>query len=110
MQPERHPLYKKAAKTTPANPRPRMGWIISAAEALLVLVVEPELVLVEPEPEVEVDECEVVEEVAEEALEEEDFRLAELMVPLVPEEPLPDEPVGTMTVLFTPAGMEAAGA
>ena len=90
-----------------------MGWIISAAEALLVLVVEPELVLVEPEPEVEVDDLEVEEEVAEEALEEaeeeEDLRLAELMVPLVPEEPLPDEPVGTMTVLFTPAGMEAAG-
>lgn len=73
-----------------------------------MLVVEPELVLVEPEPEVEVDEWEVA-EVAEEAFEEEDLRLAELMVPLVPEEPLPDEPEGTMTVLFTPAGMEAAG-
>lgn len=65
--------------------------------------------LVEPEPEVEDDDLEV-DEVAEEVLEEEDFRLAELTVPLVPEEPLPDEPVGTMTVLFTPAGMEAAGA
>lgn len=66
--------------------------------------------LVDPEPEVEDDDLEVEDEVAEEALreaeEEEDFRLAELMVPLVA---LPDEPVGTMTVLFTPAGMEAAG-
>lgn len=92
---------------TPANPRPRMGWTISAA-ALLGLVVEPELVVVEPEPEVEdvlldewvmLDEGETVEEVLV------DLRLAVLTVPLILEEPLPAEPVGTIAiVLFAAAG------
>ena len=87
-----------------------------------MLVVEPELVLVEPEPEVEeevpdllLDEDEVVVE-ALEAEEEEDLRLAELTVPLVPEL-LPAEPVGlrigvadvtgVTKVEFWPAGTTA---
>ncbi len=75
-------LYKKAAMI-PANPRPRTGCTISAAEALLVLVVEPELVVVEPEvlvdePEdVLLEEWEVVEEVRV------DLRLVDRAVPLV---------------------------
>lgn len=92
-QPLRHTPYSRAAKMTPANPRLRMGWTRSAAAALLVLVVEPELVVDEPEVELEEDvlleEWEVVEAVLV------DLRLAELTVPLVPEEPLPAEPVGT---------------
>ena len=76
--------------------------------------------MLEPEPEVEeevpdllLDEDEVVEE-ALEAEEEEDLRLAELTVPLVPVL-LPAEPVGLRTVVtgvtkveFWPAGTTAA--
>ena len=96
--PRHHTLYKNAANITPASPRPRKGWTISAAEALLVDV-EVELLVDVPEP---VPEPEVEEEVLveEEDLEEEDWvdlRLAELTVPLVPEEALPDEPEGTTT-------------
>lgn len=95
--PGHHTLYKNAANTTPASPRPRKGWTISAAEALLVDVPVGLVVDVpEPVPELEVED-EVLEE---EDLEEEDWvdlRLAELTVPLVPEEALPDEPVGTTT-------------
>ncbi len=72
---------------------------------------EPELVVDEPEPEVEedvlLDDWEVEEEVLV------DLRLAELKVPLPAEEPLPDEPEGTMTgvttVAFAPAGTVATG-
>ena len=74
-----------------------------------MLVVEPEPVVVEPdvlvdEPEdVLLDEWEVVE------VAPVDLRLDEAMVPLVWEELLPAEPVGTMTkVLFAPAGTTAA--
>lgn len=77
----------------------------------MLVDVEPELVVDEPEPEVVevedvlLDESEVVEEVLV------DLRLAELTVPLVPEDELPAEPVGTMTkVLFAPAGVTAATA
>lgn len=52
------------------------------------------------EPEVEVEDVPLVEwEVVWEVVEEDlavDLRLAELTVPLVPEEPLPAEPVGTI--------------
>ncbi len=83
MRPVRHTLYKKAAKMIPANPRPKTGCTISTAAALLVLVVEPELVVVEPEvlvdePEdVLLEEWEVVEEVRV------DLRLVDRTVPLV---------------------------
>ena len=98
--PRHHTLYKNAANITPASPRPRKGWTISAAEALLVDV-ELELVVdvPEPVPELEVEEEVLVEE-EEEDLDEADWvdlRLAELTVPLVPEVALPDEPVGTTT-------------
>ena len=95
--PRHHTLYKNAANITPASPRPRKGWTISAAEALLVDV-EVELVVdvPEPVPEPEVEEEVLVEE-EEEDLEEVDLRLAELTVPLVPEEALPDEPEGPGT-------------
>ena len=52
-RPERHTIYKKAANTTPANPRPRTGLIISAAEAFDVLLEELEPEVEEPEPELE---------------------------------------------------------
>ena len=96
--PWHHTRYKNAANITPASPRPRNGWTISAAEAALLVDVEVELVVEVPEPvpELEVEEPVLVEE--EEDLVAEDWvdlRLAELTVPLVPEEELPDEPVGT---------------
>lgn len=94
--PRHHTLYKNAAKITPASPRPTKGWTISAAEAALLVEVEPpELVVDVPEPvlELEVEEEVLVEEVLV------DLRLAELTVPLVPEEAVPDEPVGTMTAV-----------
>ena len=97
--PRHHSLYKNAANMTPASPRPRKGWTISAAEALLVDV-EVELVVDVPEPVPELEEEVLVEEEEEDDLEEEDWvdlRLAELTVPLVPEVALPDEPVGTTT-------------
>ena len=93
--PRHHSLHKNAAKITPASPRPTKGWTISAAEVLPVEVEPPELVVDVPEPVLEL-------EVEEEVLVEEDLvdlRLAELTVPLVPEEAVPDEPVGTMTVV-----------
>ena len=68
-----------------------------------MLVVEPEVVVVEPEVVVDeladvlLEEWEVVEEVWV------DLRLAEVTVPLVWEEVLPAEPVGTITVLLAPA-------
>ena len=99
--PRHHTLYKNAANITPASPRPRKGWTISAEEALLVDV-EVELVVdvPEPVPELEVEEEVLVEEEEEEDLEEADWvdlRLAVLTVPLVPEEALPDGPEGTTT-------------
>ena len=68
------------------------------------MVDEPELEL---EEDVLLDEREVVEDFLV------DLRLAELTVPLVPEELLPTEPVGvrlTTEVEFAPAGMTAAAA
>lgn len=63
----------------------------------------------EPEWEVEVEDVSLDEWEVEEVLVEADLRLAELTVPLVPEEPLPVEPGGTATiVLFAPAGTTAA--
>lgn len=71
-------------------------------EPELVVVVEPDVLVDEPE-DVPLDDWEVVEEVPV------DLRLAEAMVPLVREELLPAEPVGTVTnVLFAPAGTTAA--
>ena len=67
-----------------------------------------------PDPEVEEEVPDLLldeDEVVEEALEEDDLRLAELIVPLVPEL-LPAEPVGLRTgvtkVEFWPAGTTAA--
>ena len=96
--PRHHTRYKNAANITPASPRPRKGWTISAAEAALLVDVEVEPVVDVPEPVPELEEEDEV--LVEEDLEEADWvdlRLAELTVPLVPEEALPDEPVGTMT-------------
>lgn len=46
--------YRKAAKRTPAKPRPSMGSRIPASdEPVLEPLVDPELVAVEPEPAVE---------------------------------------------------------
>ena len=88
-----------------------MGWTISAAAALDGLVVDPEPVVVEVVPEVEeevpdllLDEDKVVAE-ALEAEEEEDLRLAELNVPLVPELLLPAEPVGLRIGVTTVTGV-----
>ena len=74
----------------------------------LALEAEPELVVDEPEPEAEAEAVDVLpdeREVVEEDLVV-DRRVAELKVPLVPEEPLPAEPPegSIVKLLFPPAG------
>ena len=113
-------FHRKAAKIAPANPRPMTGWIMSAAEALDVLVEELELVAVD-EPEREEEEEEEDDEPLDEWEPVEvawvDLRLPEaaepIAVPLVlgmilPTEAVPAEAEGIMMaetkVEFWPAG------